>query len=266
MEGPEQPPVPAKLVVRLLDELAGRATAPALVRALDGWQLRSTPDAPFRRANSVLPNGELTAVDLDDAIDTVEAFYVERNRPVRFQISDAAQPAELDQALERRGYEIEAPVVVMCAGATIVLARTEGEGRVTAERGKRQWERANAALHGDVQDARERVLAYGRAIHSLKGPATAVVAPAEGPAVAIGFAVLDRGWTGIFGMGTRPEARRRGAATAILHTLTQWAVDRDAPRLYLQVEEGNAGARALYARAGFVDTYRYHYRTRFPPT
>ncbi len=92
-----------------------------------------------------------------------------------------------------------------------------------------------------------------------------MVAPADGPAVAIGFAVLDRGWTGIFGMGTRPEARRRGAATAVLHTLTQWAVDRDAPRLYLQVEESNTGARALYTRAGFVDTYRYHYRTLFPP-
>ena len=134
-------------------------------------------------------------------------------------------------------------------------------------RGKRQWERANAALHGDVQDARERVLAYGRAIHSLKGPATAAVAPPEpGQAVAIGFAVADQGWTGIFGMGTRPEARRRGAATAVLHTLAQWAVDHHAARLYLQVEESNSAARTLYERAGFVETYRYHYRTLFPPT
>jgi GNAT superfamily N-acetyltransferase len=260
---------PAKLVVRLLDELAGRATAPALVRALDGWQLRSTPDAPFRRANSVLPNGELTETDLDDAIRTVEEFYDERARPARFHISAAAQPADLDQVLESRGYVIEAPVVVMAAGATIVLGRTEGagEGRITDERGKRQWERANAALHGDVQDARERVLAYGRAIHSLKGPATAVVAPPEpGRAVAIGFAVLDRGWTGVFGMGTRPEARRRGAATAVLHRLAEWAVERDAPRLYLQVEESNSPALALYTRAGFVETYRYHYRTLFPPS
>jgi GNAT superfamily N-acetyltransferase len=260
---------PAKLVVRLLDELAGRATAPALVRALDGWQLRSSPDAPFRRANSVLPNGELTETSLEDAIQAVEAFYAERARPARFHVSAAAQPSDLDQVLEARGYVIEAPVVVMAAGATIVIGRTqqhiESGGRVTAERGKRQWERANAALHGDVQDARERVLAYGRAIHSLKGPATAVVAPKWGEPVSIGFGVLDQGWTGIFGMGTRPEARRRGAATAVLHTLAQWAVDHDAPRLYLQVEEGNVGARALYTDAGFVETYRYHYRTLFPP-
>ncbi len=186
MEAPEQHPAqaetrggPGKLVVRLLDELAGRATAPAVVRPVDGWRLRSTPDAPFRRANSVLPNGELTETDLDEAIQVVEEFYAARARPARFHISAAAQPADLDAVLESRGYVIEAPVVVMAAGATIVLGRTQGEGRITAERGKRQWERANAALHGDVQDARERVLAYGRAIHSLKGPATAVVAPPE---------------------------------------------------------------------------------------
>ncbi len=256
---------PARRVVRLLDELAGHATAPAIVESLDGWQLRTSPEAPFRRANSVLPIGEL-ATGLDDAIARVEKFYASHERPARFQVSPAAQPPQLDEVLEARGYIIEAPVVVMCAGATIVLGRTEGEGRVTRDRGKRAWERAYASMHGDDQGSRERVLAYGRALSALKLAATAVVAPPEaGEAVSLGFAVAEAGWTGIFGMGTRREARRRGAATAVLHTLTQWAVDHDAPRLYLQVEEDNDAARTLYTRAGFVDTYRYHYRTRSAP-
>jgi GNAT superfamily N-acetyltransferase len=151
----------------------------------------------------------------------------------------------------------------MCAGATIVLGRTSGEGRVTAERGKRAWERAYASMHGDAHRDRNRLLAYGRAVSSLELTATGVVAPPEKDrGVSIGFAVAEQGWTGIFGMGTRPEARRQGAATAVLRTLAQWAVDHDAPRLYLQVEEDNTAARALYTRAGFVDTYRYHYRTK----
>jgi GNAT superfamily N-acetyltransferase len=66
-------------------------------------------------------------------------------------------------------------------------------------------------------------------------------------------------------MGTRPEARRRGAATAVLHALAAWAAANGCPRSYLQVEEDNPGARALYARAGFTDAYRYHYRTKFRP-
>jgi N-acetylglutamate synthase len=255
---------PGKRVVGLLNELMGHAVAPSVVLALGGWQLCASPDAPFRRANSVQPNGSLADdVDVDDAIATVEEFYESHERPARFQMSPAARPADLDDILARRGYVIEAPVVVMGAGATIVLGRTSGEGRLTNERGKRAWERANASMHGDSHDARDRVLAWGRALNALKVPSTGVVAPPEpGAGVAIGFAVAERGWTGIFGMGTRPEARHRGAATAVLHTLARWAVEHDAPRLYLQVEEDNVAARTLYERAGFVESYRYHYRTR----
>ncbi len=241
---------PVRLVVRVLDQRAAHAIVPAVSRPVDGWLLRATPDAPFRRANSVLPDGPLTETSFDDAMDEVEDFYESRELPVRFQISEAAQPADLDRRLERRGYEIEAPVVVMSAGATIVLGRTPSPtpARLADERGRRAWERANAALHGDVQSARERVLAYGRAMHALDLPAVAAVAPADpGTATSIGFAVAEQGWTGIFGMGTRPGHRRRGAATAVLHTLAGWAVEQDAPRLYLQVEEANAAARDLYA-------------------
>jgi ribosomal protein S18 acetylase RimI-like enzyme len=117
-------------------------------------------------------------------------------------------------------------------------------------------------MHGDTRRARQRVIAYGRALSSLNLASTGAVAPAEpGTAASIGFAVAEQGWTGIFGMGTRPEARRQGAATAVLHTLARWAVEHDAARLYLQVEADNTSARALYERAGFVDAYRYHYRT-----
>ena len=68
--------------------------------------------------------------------------------------------------------------------------------------------------------------------------------------------MLERGWTGVYAMGTRPEARRRGAATSILRALAQWAHDRGAARMYLQVETTNDGARQLYTRAGFETAYR----------
>jgi GNAT superfamily N-acetyltransferase len=222
---------PVKLVVRLLDELASRATAPAYIEELDGWRLRVSSDAPFRRANSVLPNGELEpTTDLARAITTVEELYAEYGAPARFHISPAARPSNLDKVLAARGYVIEAPVVVMGAGATIVLGRTRGEGRITTEK-KRAWERSYASLHGDTVRARERVLAYGRALHAVRAPAAAVVAPtAKGEAVALGFAVAEQGWTGVFGMGTRPEARRQGAATAVLRTIAEWAVERGAAR------------------------------------
>jgi ribosomal protein S18 acetylase RimI-like enzyme len=61
-------------------------------------------------------------------------------------------------------------------------------------------------------------------------------------------------------MEVDPAYRRRGLGTAVLAALAGVARDEGAERLYLQVDETNAAGRALYARAGFVARYRYHYR------
>jgi ribosomal protein S18 acetylase RimI-like enzyme len=67
-------------------------------------------------------------------------------------------------------------------------------------------------------------------------------------------------------MLTVPEARRRGAARAILAALARWGANRGATRAYLQVEHDNAPARALYEASGFLPAYDYHYRTKFDET
>ena len=79
--------------------------------------------------------------------------------------------------------------------------------------------------------------------------------------VAVGRAVVDEGWAGVFGMATRPVARERGAARSILASLAQWADDRGAGRMYLQVERDNVAALALYRQAGFEEICAYHYRS-----
>jgi GNAT superfamily N-acetyltransferase len=85
--------------------------------------------------------------------------------------------------------------------------------------------------------------------------------PVDETPSAIGLGVLERGWAGVYAMGTRREVRRRGAATAVVHALACWAQRHSASRMYLQVEAANDGARQLYTRAGFETAYRYHYRT-----
>jgi ribosomal protein S18 acetylase RimI-like enzyme len=72
--------------------------------------------------------------------------------------------------------------------------------------------------------------------------------------------VADEDWIGLFCMATRPEFRRRGAATAVLRALAGWGRHQGAARAYLQVMDDNLPARSLYARAGFETLYHYHYR------
>ena len=73
-------------------------------------------------------------------------------------------------------------------------------------------------------------------------------------------AALQGEWLGIYEVATLPEARRRGAARAILAALAGWGLERGARRAYLLVTGSNAPANALYARLGFSRAYGYRYR------
>jgi N-acetylglutamate synthase len=79
--------------------------------------------------------------------------------------------------------------------------------------------------------------------------------------VAVGRAVADAGWVGVFGMATLPQARGKGAANSVLAALAGWAGAHEADRMYLQVERDNIPALRLYDRAGFSEICGYHYRT-----
>jgi GNAT superfamily N-acetyltransferase len=249
--------------VRLLDELGANAAAATTVQLVEGWWLRAAPEYPFRRCNSALPHGG-DKIGLEARIGMVEDFYRERELPVRLQMSPAAMPVGLDDELETRGYEIEEPTLVLTADTGRVAQRTRRDdaGAVTVGEGiDEYWVAEFASAFGDDEVSRERLRAYAHLLRHL-GPAVATaVLPVDETPAAVGLGVLERGWMGVYSMGTRPEARRRGAATAVLHALAEWAQARRAARTYLQVEATNDGARQLYVRAGFETAYRYHYRT-----
>ncbi len=252
----------SKSTIRLLDELAANATAVPTTQLLGGWLLRAAPELSFRRCNSVLP----FAADgdgIDPHIALVEEFYRERGLVPRFQISPAARPTGLDEKLEARGYRIEAPTLVLVARADQVLERTAAQEMpeiAVAEGIDEFWVAEYAYAHGDDELARERLRSYGHLLRRLGPSVATAVLPIDRKPAAIGLGVLERGWVGVFAMGTRPEARRRGAATAVLHALAGWARDQGADQLYLQVESASDAARQLYVRAGFETAYRYHYR------
>ncbi|MCU1496355.1 MAG: Arginase/agmatinase/formimionoglutamate hydrolase arginase family-like protein [Acidimicrobiales bacterium] len=283
---------------RLLDEVAANATAAPLTRLVDGWLCKAAPALPFRRANAVLPAPGAGADHraASAALDAIEAWYGALGQRVLVQVS-SADPAtvELDAVLERRGYRIEAPVDLLVAETDrIVDAGSRGadalrvavEERALAgvspfrtprpsgaeppvhlvvdEGVSAAWAARYGEVHGTDDSWRARTEAYGFMLGGL-GPAILGGAATVGPAVVgVGFAVLERGWAGIYGMGTAPGWRRMGVAAALLGALATEARHRHGTHLYLQVETDNPAAQALYRGLGFTESHAYHYRVSAP--
>lgn len=63
-------------------------------------------------------------------------------------------------------------------------------------------------------------------------------------------------------MRTDQASRGRGLAGRVLAGLADAAIHRGMERSFLQVEDGNASALALYRRAGFETAWYYEYWRR----
>lgn len=247
--------------IHLIEELAANAWAPAIVQAVQGWRLRFNWGVT-QRANSVLTTEWRAELDLPAMLDLAEDFYARRGQPALFQMCPASQPVELDETLAQRGYARISDTDVQIAATREVMARTAARAdaaQTTVGDLTDAWMDAYAV--GAQMQPHERAMRHG-IVQRIAPRAGFALARMAGEAAAVGLAVAERGWCGIFCMETLPNARRRGAATSVLHKLAQWALAQGAEQMYLQVFSSNAPAQALYTRAGFTHYYTYHYRRK----
>jgi ribosomal protein S18 acetylase RimI-like enzyme len=82
----------------------------------------------------------------------------------------------------------------------------------------------------------------------------------DGQTVASLVCVQEADLAGVFEVATNPAFRRRGHARSVLLSALKWAAARGARSAWLQVEEANHAALALYSSLGFRPVYGYHYR------
>jgi N-acetylglutamate synthase len=266
--------------VNFIEERAANAWPAAIVQVMDGWRLRYNWGVTSR-ANSVYPNGWGSALTLDEKLRSADEFYARRGARTLYQISPAAQPAELDAVLEARGYTAASLTNVQNASVEAVMKAAERNPAFGADASrsagrKRVCESPEVSITPGLTD--EWLAIYREAAelsdhqHAMRQgimqrigpPAGFALARLDGQPAAVGMAVAERGWAGIFCMETLPAFRRRGAATAILSELARWAQSQGAADLYLQVVANNTPALNLYANAGFRTLYQYHYREAPP--
>ena len=209
-----------------------------------------------RRANSVLPL-ESPNLPLSIAIDSAVEFYSCRELIPRFQMTEDSQPSGLDSNLEQRGFSIGLQVDVWTAHLSMLLAAQSSLEITLQTQVTTDWiDTYNLASDHDPSTMSVRLAIMER----TRLPRMYAKAIVDGVVAAIGFGVVESPWLGVFNIATRPDMRKRGAATAVNIALGNWAKKLGAEFAYLQVETDNSSAKELYTKLGFKHAYKYWYR------
>ncbi|MEU7902783.1 GNAT family N-acetyltransferase [Actinoplanes sp. NPDC049118] len=242
---------PAAEVVAL--ELAANEAWPAPVQArLGGWILRAAENWTGR-ANAALAVGDPDRT-LEAAIDAVERWYSARGqRPMINTPMPLAAP--VNAALDARGWTARPLTLVQTAAVQSLVGdpRRDLPPVELADTPADAWY-AMVAEHKGTLPAVARQLLTG-----VPDVVFASVRDEAGDLLAVGRGAVtgpDR-WLGVSLVQTAPAARRRGLGGHLVRAVAGWAAQRGAARAYLQVEERNTGAAALYQMLGFRTHHTY---------
>ncbi|MBM0232694.1 GNAT family N-acetyltransferase [Micromonospora sp. STR1_7] len=248
---------PTAAAVVALERAADEAWPAPTRGRLGDWLLRSA-EGWTGRANSALPIGDPDR-PLPAAVDAVEHWYAEQGRTAMIN-TPLPLAAPVGAELDDRGWGSRPPTLVQTTplplpapGDTSASAVVELDTAPSEE-----WLAVAAGRKGGLPDAARHVLT---AVDQVRFAHVYV----DGALVATGRGtVTGQGrWLGLSLIEVLPAARRQGLAGQVIHALADWGVSRGAAHAFLQVEQHNTAAVALYRKLGF--TTHHTYLTRVAP-
>ncbi|WP_141100937.1 GNAT family N-acetyltransferase [Roseateles aquatilis] len=253
-----------------LDALARRAEQAGLNAAsapreaqVDGWLLRLSPGKAKRsRCVNALAAGSLP---LDEVLRRCRAAFDRAGLPLMLRLTPFSQPVDLDGQLAAMGWRDFDPADVMVlpsldafgdAGGLTPLAPAAYADLIGTLRGSSATEIDGHARRLEQATVRHQAFKMTR----------------DGELLACGQVAIDTagdlasegGIAGLFDIFTPEDQRGRGHGWRLCAALLAEARRQGASSAYLQVGAANDVARRLYGRLGFLQAYRYHFRSDDP--
>ena len=251
------------------------AAWPAAERQESGdWVLRAASGVT-QRANSVWtrdpgdddPHRQLAAVR------EARLWYRKRRLPLIFQIFDGPRYAVLHAVLDDEGFTRQSETLVLVRRSEAQPGADSGDPdpavEISAEPSAEWldlWWSVDGRGGADELAVARGILAGCPAVYALVRGDCGVPA-AVGRLALPGTRLTGptgRPWGGLYGMATRPDARRLGYGGRIVRALLREGGARGVAGCWLLVMASNAGAMSVYAHAGFREAGRYHYRQEKP--
>jgi len=232
-----------------LERAAARHWQAPDIQPLGDWLLRAA-EGFTGRANSALPAGD-PGLPLPEAVTAVVQWYRRRDLRPMIVLPQGAAPEPVEGLLAERSWVPRpGPAFVMTADIADIPARP-ADVRFAPE--------PDTAFLGLYRYRGQDLPPIARTL-MMSAPWQAFGSiMRDGRAVAVGRVSVDGDLGVLTAVEVDATCRRQGLGAAITSALAAAAASQGARRMLLQVETGNAPARALYQRYGFRESHRYHY-------
>jgi N-acetylglutamate synthase len=236
------------------------AVSPQQVHALPGWLL-PMDDGTVGRAKSAVPLSHHASNADAGQVPIIEQQYLQHGLQACFRLPNVPSFDAMRQTLLGKGYRAEQPTLVQLGTAATMRQVTQHSPAQVDDAPDAYWEAVFLGEGFDPVDGASRVKTLAKA----PGSVFASVRPADaGHALAAGAGAFSHGWGSVHGMRTAAAHRGQGLAGRVLAGLAIAAQQRGFDKIFLQVEQANTSAQALYRRAGFTTAWAYVY-WRLPP-
>lgn len=234
--------------IREIEQVAMRAWPALEAFVYDGWVLRYGKGYT-RRNNSV--NALLSStLPLEEKIGHCEAWYQKWGVPCTFRLTSAFEPKNLEDVLAEHGYRYQDDTLVQ----TLALQGDQQQHPLFRFENTLKPDWLAAYMHMNRVDSKHKE-ALVQMLRSIALPSCF----AWLGDFAVGLAVHDGEFVGLFDIVVAEDQRGNGYGRALVTSLLSWGVVQGAKTAYLQVVTTNKPARNLYESLGFRTHHRYWY-------